>query len=515
MMGENITYQLIESREDHQTLIVIDEKGTWPLHSKMYPSREAASLEKELEPGVHDILIVLGTGLGYHLVPLKKHLSRYRLILCIDFLTGLEEHVARDNLTVFLTGSRNVHFILGKDIHELQAILDSLIDFSEIRGIRVVEHPASMRIFPEYYTGVRSAIQSMINRKAGSGATVRAFGPLFMRNIIKMLGHMEGFFPVRSLFGLCAGMPVLIVTPGPSLEKSLDRIREHAGRFFIIAVDSALPVLQQARIVPDICISIDPQPYIAEHFQDVSVPDVLFVVSVSSNPLVLTRIKCRRTWLSLNSHPLSQVLEELHPGVVGSVDSGTGSVAGDALCLAVSMGFSTIALAGFDFSFINYDIYARGTAYQRRYTRYFQNRLSPVETANFNYVMKSSRGFRHDGIFSRKAFIHYRDRLEDYIVRAGKGRIYRLHGSRIGLRGAADADMEDFLGECPPAVDKSALAERAAGRLPGLDSLLSRERILSLLGDRDVFDEVMRHSLGEGRDTRRERAITKLRDLLK
>ncbi len=107
----------------------------------------------------------------------------------------------------------------------------------------------------------------------------------------------------------------------------------------------------------------------------------------------------------------SQLIEELHPGAVGS-SIPTGTVAGDAILLAVRLGLRPIALAGFDFCFGDHAIYARNTAYQRRYALFFQDRFGPIEMRNLAYIMKSSGGHLVDGRFSRRSFGSYRESIE-------------------------------------------------------------------------------------------------------
>ena len=142
--------------------------------------------------------------------------------------------------------------------------------------------------------------------------------------------------------------PVLVITSGPSLEKHLRRIYNSQHLFFIIAVDSSLPVLLSRRIMPDFLISIDPQPFISEHLINAELSYTIFIFTLSTYPLLFNN---RFSLLSLNSHPFSQVINELFPDKIGSIDSLTGTVAGDALKFAYLSVFKAVMLIGFDFSF--------------------------------------------------------------------------------------------------------------------------------------------------------------------
>ena len=106
-----------------------------------------------------------------------------------------------------------------------------------------------------------------------------------------------------------------------------------------------------------------------------------------------------------------QLLEELYPRTIGSVDSRTGTVLGDAVSFALFAGCNPIAIAGADFSFPHFTTYACSTEYHRRY-QLVHSRYTPLETKNMDYIIHASKRTLATGTFSRKNFILYRDALD-------------------------------------------------------------------------------------------------------
>ncbi|OHD64999.1 MAG: hypothetical protein A2176_04410 [Spirochaetes bacterium RBG_13_51_14] len=489
----DIAYKIIKTRRGMDTIIVSIDGREIPLHSTMNPEREADMLHDRFDPARFDVLIVLGTGLGYHLVPLKGRINDYSRVILIDILPGIDAVIARNEMTSFLLNSPSVTLVTGKQVETVEALLSDAIDMDSMRGISVLEHPASLRIFGAYYGRIKKSIDKMITIKAGNKATRRAFGALYVRNILRNFGLIESMRPVRGIFGAFGQYPAVIAGSGPSLDSDIGLIKRHQERFFIISVDSALPALTQRGVYPDIIISIDPQPYVLEHFMKCSAGHAIPVFSLSSHPSVLKRLK---GFISLTSHPLSQLAAQVYGDSVGSVDSSTGSVAGDAVRFCVKCGFMAIGITGLDFSFLDYNIYARGTAYQKRYAVYFQDRVSTVEGYNFRYIFTSSGGLKQDGRFTRKSFQHYRQSLEDFIRNNAINVIYRLNDRGAPLTGVPFLGPEDFIAkQCGAAIDKKRIIDSIREAPPFLDGRALRTALDGIIGT-PLFDEILRVSLG-------------------
>ena len=489
-----ITYSVVKTRKGHDTILVRSGDREIYLHSRVSPEREAGLFTGRFDPAHFDVLIALGCGLGYHLLPLREMLDRYSEVIIIDAIPGIEKEIGLNGLTSFLAGSRRVTILSGKTTDDVARILSSRIDMDRIRGISVLEHPASVRAFEGYYDRIRKEVEKLIRIKAGNRVTREAFGPRFVANILRNVRHLEEARPVRGLFGAFSGRPAVIVVSGPSLEEDIGLIQKAQQRFFIVAVDSALPVLCRCGIAPDLVVSVDPQPYVREHFIRCHTGSAPVVCSISSHPSVLERA---RVFVSLNSHPLAQLAAEVYGDAVGSVDSSTGSVAGDAISLCRACGFSAIGVTGLDFSFSGYRIYARGTAYQDRYASFFQDRVTTVEGLNCRYILGSSGGLKREGKFTRKSFLQYRQSIEDYILKNSID-IAILNDRGLPPAGARHLNFESFIGQhCSGDIPKKDIigAVQESSRPIGAGPLATALR--NIMHEK-LFDELLDASLGDG-----------------
>ncbi len=488
-----ITYEIIKTGQDLDTILVRSGGREVPLHSRVNPERDSDLLKDKFDPSRYDFLVILGVGLGYHCLPLKNLIDRYRRVILVDILDGIEAAIAANRITSFLLKDTRITLVAGKTAAEAERIVAENLDMDDVRGISVLEHPASMRIFGDYYDSIKKSIDKIIAIKAGNKATRQAFGIRYLRNVLLNFTMIKKARPVRSLFNAFAGYPVIIAGSGPSLDDGSAMIGRYQDRFFIIAVDSTLPVLEQKGIRPDIVITIDPQPYAREHFLGCGTDGVLAVYSISSHPSLVRGL---RGFVSFNSHTFSQLASEVYGGQVGSIDSGTGNVSGDAVSLAVKCGFSSIGITGLDFSFSRFAVYARGTAYQKRYGAFFQDRFSTVEGLNMRYIMTSSGGTKHGGIFTRKSFLHYHHALEDYIRDNALSSIIALNGRGIPLAGAVPMDMESYIRlHCPKIIDKKRVLEAIDSSAREIDAAHLADALGRIVNN-VLFDELLEASLG-------------------
>lgn len=493
----NQEYQLTieQTREGLPTIAIRDHNNRkLYLHSRLFPSRESEAFRDQFNPDKFDVVIVLGVGLGYHLRYIKEKISRYNRIILIERLNNLENEIDKIPDTRFLCNHRRIAFLSGQSIKVIEKIVSEEIDFDTIKGISIIEHPQSMRVFPVYYQEVREVLERIISKKASNKATKKAFGWLYVSNILKNLSIISEHYPVSSFFNSFNEYPALLITSGPSLEYHINKVKRHQKNSFIISVDSALPLLKRSNIIPDFCISVDPQKFITEHFIGINNNYVL-VFSLSSNPTILSN---QRGLLSLNSHPISQIIEQFYPKRIGSIDSLTGSVAGDAINLARLFGFKHIGLLGYDFSFLDYKIYSRGTAYQNRFSLYYHDRLNPIETQNLNYIMKASSGFTYKNRFSRRSFIHYKESLETMIQSHSIKNMYNINHAGIPIESVPNTDLQAFLNNyCTQEINKAGIIQNILDETEKIRNCISIQKIKDVLLKQDALIALINASVDQ------------------
>ncbi len=508
MNKNKIKYKIETSKSGLPALSIIDNKGKRIfLHSKYNPLNEKESLKDKFLPEKYDTVIILGAGLGYHLLALKDNIGEYKKIIIIDIIDKFESEIEKNDETKFLVKNKKIMFLTGMDYSEIEKTLHSEIDFEDINGINVIAHPASLRAFSEYYSKISEIIERLINKKAGDKATKKAFGMLYIRNIIRNLNSVSSYYPVASFFNKFGDYPAVIITSGPSIEGQLEQICERQDRLFIVAADSCVSLLQKNGINPDFFLSIDPQPYIFEHLADIDKQKIIPIISISSHPCAFM---FSTGLVSLNTHPISQIIDDLTGYKIGSIDSRTGTVAGDALKTVSFFGFKMTALMGFDFSFPNYEIYPKGTSYQKRISN-FHSRLLPIETHNLNYIMKSSKSIKLNGLYSRRSFVNYKEAMETFISREGIQNFYNINQYEIPIRNVPNISSKEFLKNYSKnKIEKHEIINNVLSGSEKIDNLLSINRVNEILSKKEIISEIISASMDKSAGLLKEKKITKL-----
>ncbi len=507
---DEIKYKLEKAKDGNPTLIAIKDGKEFPLHSRICPVKESSSTDYTILPEKFDLIIAIGCGLGYSLIPLKKEINKFKKIIIIDKNKETKKFISQNPHSDYLVEQTNAVFLEGLNSSEIYKKIISLIDFDTIKGISVIEHPQSFRILPEYYSEIKSVINKIINKKASDAASINAFGKLYLKNALKNIPVLKNYSNISSLFRQFKNFPVLVIASGPSLDNNISFLKKIQDKVFIIAADSAGGPLYQNGIIPDFIISVDPQPYIEEHLRLIPEDISAYIFSMTANT---KSVKKHNGFVTMTSHPVCQFIEELSESVSQNIDSLTGNVSGDALIFAYRAGFTYIGLLGLDFSFSDYSIYAKGSAYQNRYSIFFQNRILPVETANLNYIMKSSGGTVCEGKLSRKSFINYRNSYEEMIKKNIITGVYNINFSGLDINGTERISIEDFAERfCLKSIPKNEMISALKKKSPALNEIINLFK--KNISD-EIFTEIISTSLGKKPDNSRSAKFKKMLSSLK
>ena len=233
------------------------------LHSPYDPAREAGRFV-EANVGQHapSAVVVLGEGLGYVSAAVERLYPGVRVIRIFYSNEIMAMGNARDP-GASLRGGQGPAWCPGmKD--GLNAFLAASLGELDLEGLRLIEWPASARIFPAASRSANESVHRLVQELNGSFATTLAAGRLWMRNAF------ANFLAIDStLVGeLCpSDRPVLIAAPGPSLENAVSLIAEFRSQVELWALPSSSLLLTDKGLSPDLLVMTDPGYYSLHHVQ--------------------------------------------------------------------------------------------------------------------------------------------------------------------------------------------------------------------------------------------------------
>ncbi len=416
--------------------VITDGKQRY-VHSRFVPEKEADIFEQSGQDLSAKVVLVFGLCLGYHLIGKGERLKQAKHLFVIDPLALPEKQDAIKGLDWL--NSEDVRVFSGENTTSVAKEIAQFA-FTSGNSLIVLRHLPSVKIFPQYFSDLENKLNETLSQLVSAGKTINHFAATFFRNGCKRLSKHANMKDFSLMKGLFAGMDAIVVSSGPSLDAYIDEIfvvREH---YVLIAVDSALPVLQANNIDADIIVTVDPQVWVSEHIRE---SNGIFIESFSSHMGQGQRGDTGQ-FLLFNTHPLSQISAHFYQSEVHPT---TANVAGDALYCALYLGFNRIWLCGMDYSFPNCSIYAKKSAYYQRFG-FVNNRFSTILTKEMQYIRKG-KVLREEGIRTRHSFIDYKVKTEALIAEKASGHeIFHLVKEGLCLKGATLARAISYPKDC-------------------------------------------------------------------
>jgi hypothetical protein len=207
----------------------------------------------ELNPSV---VVLLGCGLGYCPRAILKKRPVVQNLILFELDPGIFiQALHASDLSCFLSDPRLI-LCIGES-SDLEEILGRAQKSLQLEDIHTLKHHPSIRLNPEVYTAWAKDVFKVINRFSLDGGTILKHGQDFMKNRLTALTSIHRNRLLESLKGRFKDIPAIIVAAGPSLDRSVQELKEIHGKAVLICADAALPALLSYGVTPDFVTCID------------------------------------------------------------------------------------------------------------------------------------------------------------------------------------------------------------------------------------------------------------------
>ena len=249
------------------------------LHSRHDPQGEARRMLEGTDLADSRFVVMLGLGAGYGLEETLRRIPSDGQVVAIEPEAGVfRKALELRDFSPAILDSR-VKLFVGEKPSEITRKLDPVTWGLSFRQPRFIEHPSYLSLSPEYLKDMRRGIIELFEIEKTGVATRRAGQKAFNKNIFANLPRLASAAGVVELFGLFKGLPAIVVSAGPSLNKQLPLLKALQGRAVIICVDTAMRPLLNAGIRPDLVAAIDFTPVNYKHFQGVDTSGLAIVAA--------------------------------------------------------------------------------------------------------------------------------------------------------------------------------------------------------------------------------------------
>lgn len=204
----------------------------------------------------------------------------------------------------------------------------------------------------EFYADIEKAL---VHAQLGNEFMARR-GKLVNQNIKNNLKYFAKSRKITDLRQSLSGVPAIIVSAGPSLNKNINDLAAAKGKSIIIAVDSAINTVKKNGIEPDLIVAVDPRKderFLGED-KCLGIP---FLTNVRVNAGIIREHNGTQFFDNTEDYYIQQFIDDC--GIELPSLETAGSVATTAFSLAVYMGCCPIILIGQDLAYTNNETHAK------------------------------------------------------------------------------------------------------------------------------------------------------------
>jgi len=197
------------------------------------------------------------------------------------------------------------------------------------------------QLMPEQWKSVKDAFRDVNLNEV----TEKTLGEKWMTQGLKNLDSIAKSVNLFQIKPAVKGMPVVIISPGPSLDKNIHLLKRLKGKAILMCAAQSARALQKAGIIPDLIVVADPG-NITYFLEGVDIKEVgALVVGVSCNPGFYKSPFRNRVVFNANSSQdrwISEIFEDNLP------IASAGSVSLDCFFIAKYFECSHIVMVGLD-----------------------------------------------------------------------------------------------------------------------------------------------------------------------
>ena len=331
-----------------------------PYHSPYDPEREAAKFYSGLPLEGADVVVHFGWGLGYGAGILRERLGPDARVFILEPDEDLYALFRREGVGRDLLDDPRFRFVVGAQVSQF-------VDDWGMAGCRDTDQvlwvvwPRSLQRHSELAEALQQEFNTRLRDRAANLLTHFENGQTYFENAVGNLCFARD--PVAGgLFGNFEGVPLVLVSAGPSLDRNVRQLAGIDQRCFILAVDTALRPLLAAGIEPHAVMIADPSRLNAQHILGAMPRETYLIAEQAVDPSAL-EAAARRFRFSVGVFPDGLYREF---GLDRTVLTVWGSVATAALDLACRIGADPVIFVGQDFAYSWGRDYASHTIFHGR-----------------------------------------------------------------------------------------------------------------------------------------------------
>lgn len=437
----------IEILESKTGLPTIRYKGVL-IHGLEDPREEAKKATLSADLSRTDVVFIHGFGLGYHIEELLKETDPDVKILVVEKdLNIFSAAVHLIDLKPILASGRVTLAVTATSESILKWVAANF-QFLKNRGTWTIEHRPAVDLYPEYYETISRQVKAYLENQRLQSATLARFGLEWQHNILTNLSVAATNPGVKDLINVFpGGLPIIVISAGPSLDKNIPLLNKAKGKALLIAVDTSLRPLLNQGVKPDLVVAVDPQQTNYRYFEGIDLSEGPPLVAGLVTYWEILKIAGPKFIFS-TKHPLEVWLKERIEDK-GFLETSGGSVATVAFYLARELKGNPIIFIGQDLAYTDGLIYTRDSALIASWVERI-NKFNTMEMMIYNYIKERSivtvPGIYGGTVETNRVLNEYRKWFEAEIPKCEEGTVViNATGGGARIEGTLPLSFEETL----------------------------------------------------------------------
>ena len=393
----------IENKISKTNINVAILKNNKSFFSIYNPEREVDFFCNDEKIKSSGFICIAGIGNGYHIKKLSEQFPEKFILafelnnISLEFLRTSNNFDFEKNKNIKLTTLENLQYEI---INFYNPIIHEKFYFTYIKNW--------LDYHNEIVTEIENKINNAISNISADISVQSHFGKIWMHNILENINFINKH-KLNNSFKIDISKIAAIIAAGPSLDKTIHKLKNNLEKYFIISTDTAYPSLLQNNIFPQVVVSIDAQIYSREHFigNKNNFRNTIFLLDLSSNSSITKKINPKNILFFNNGHPFCNFIEHKTNFDLIKLNSGRGTVTSTAFDFAIKCGFSNIEIFGADFSFYQNKPYTKGTYLEKQFLNQ-SCKINNLETQYTKLMFRTETIKNNQGILTTKLLDEYR-----------------------------------------------------------------------------------------------------------
>ncbi|MEC9487911.1 MAG: 6-hydroxymethylpterin diphosphokinase MptE-like protein, partial [Halanaerobium sp.] len=392
----NNQFEILQSKAGHLTIQLHDKEGKRFLLSSYNPDKEAQRWASKYQG--KKSFIIFGLGFGYHL----RHISeRAERILVIEPDMELFCLVLRYIDFRWVFQDEKITLLITTPPLKTKSILYRFIEQDEDF---ILESIAGYQFnYADVFTALQKQVNEAVSSRIVNINTYRIFGRAWTSNFFKNFHLVMKSPGVRHFFERFRGIPAVIISAGPSLNKNIGLLNSLQDKAILIAVGTVYKALKKHGVRPNFIVSVDGGIANYQHFKGEKIKDIPLVF----DPVIYPDIVHEYKGPLIAGNVCNQFLawfEERLGFSTGHLEVGP-SVANVSLDLAYKLGADPIIFVGQDLAYTGGKTHAAGTIYEK-------NQAEKTDSLGNVFV----EGINGQEVLSSRSFLTFLRWFEEYIA---------------------------------------------------------------------------------------------------